>query len=192
MGETSYGQGKQISGDDLEQALSRGEFDRPTAALTGMFKASKETHHISFTPSGCDSWIDIPTSLISTAERIGHQSCRDHSHPIFALTLIEPTDPQAKVLTAILKSMRTNRTNSYPDRETGDGSGPTVGFPGVTARTAGGGFSNGAGPITKCGGCVPVCVRKEWRLHTDGKSFWMQEDCVNYEQWCWDCASRFA
>lgn len=87
-----------FDGAGLEKALAQGSLDRPVTQLTGMVKASAKPGHVSFSPAGCGSWVDIPSAMIAEAQHIGHQPCEDHSHPVFRIVLNEPTDPQAKVL----------------------------------------------------------------------------------------------
>ena len=99
---TTAGEAASLTGAALEQALATGRFEQSAAHLTGMVKPSGKPGHIAFTPSGCDSWVDLPTNMIETAEHIGRQTCRDHSHPLFQLTLKEPKDPQAKLLLALV------------------------------------------------------------------------------------------
>ena len=94
--------GTALSGPALEDALARGSFDQPKAQLIGMVKASAKSGYISFAQAGCESWVDVPSSLIAEAQQIGHQSCEGHSHPLFRLVLNEPTDPEAKALIGLL------------------------------------------------------------------------------------------
>ena len=102
MGEAS------IDGAALEKALAEHKFDKSPTQLIGMVKSSEKPGCVSFTPAGCDSWIDVPSDMIAEAEHIGHQPCKDHSHPVFRLSLKEPTDPQAKVLMALLAARAPN------------------------------------------------------------------------------------
>ena len=99
---TAKSSGTVLSGPALEDALARGSLDQPKAQLTGMVKASPKSGYIGFTQAGCDTWVDFPTSLIAEAQQIGHQPCEGHSHPLFRLTLNEPTDPEAKALIGLL------------------------------------------------------------------------------------------
>lgn len=91
-----------LSGPALEDALARGSIDRPKPQLIGMVKASKGGGFISFAQSGCESWVDLPSSLVAEAHQIGHQFCEDHSHPLFRLVLSEPENPAAKALIGLL------------------------------------------------------------------------------------------
>jgi hypothetical protein len=91
-----------FTGDALEKALVNDELSQPELELMGMVKASDQKKHISFTTSGCDDWVDVPTSMIEKAERIGSSRCKDHSHPVFKLTLKQPETPEAHILSALL------------------------------------------------------------------------------------------
>jgi hypothetical protein len=99
---TAKSGGTALSGRALEDALARGSFDQPKPQLIGMVKASLKSGYISFAQTGCESWVDVPSSLIAEAQQIGHQSCKDHSHPLFRLVLSEPTDPEVKALIGLL------------------------------------------------------------------------------------------
>jgi hypothetical protein len=93
---------QQLTGASLEEALRSGKLDQPALELVGMVKAAEETGKISFTPTDCESWVDIPTDLIEKAEQVGQRPCRDHIHPVFRLQLKQPKDPEAQVLSALL------------------------------------------------------------------------------------------
>jgi hypothetical protein len=97
----------QLTGASLEEALRSGDFERAPVELVGMVKPSDEDGTISFAPTDCESWVDVPTDLIENAEHVGHRPCRDHSHPVFRLTLKQSEDPAARILTTLLgPSMR--------------------------------------------------------------------------------------
>jgi hypothetical protein len=98
---TTKSGGTALSGPELEDALARGSLE-PKPQLIGMVKASSMSGYVSFAQAGCESWVDVPTSLIAEAHQIGHQPCDDHSHPLFRLVLSEPTDPEAKALIGLL------------------------------------------------------------------------------------------
>jgi hypothetical protein len=97
-----------FDGVALEKALAEHKFNKSSTQLIGMVKSSEKPGCVSFTPAGCDSWVDVPSDMIAEAEHIGHQPCKDHSHPVFRLLLKEPTDPQAKVLMALLAARAPN------------------------------------------------------------------------------------
>lgn len=155
--------GKTFTGETLAQALSAGEFDQPAAAgvvLTGMVKPSEQPGHVAFTRGGCDTWVDLPTSLIEEADHVGSRPCDDHSHPVFRITLRESDDPQARLLGRLLT--------------VSPGPGPRLPFPGrhvpplragvAGHAAAGGGFHDS---------CLWVCD-------------WLVRECVgfggNYEE----------
>jgi hypothetical protein len=94
--------GKAFNGASLEQALKDGSLTPSGITVVGMVKLSDKDAHISFTPAGCDAWVDIPTKLIEEAQQIGQQRCKDHSHPVFEIKLKESNDPEAKVLASVL------------------------------------------------------------------------------------------
>jgi hypothetical protein len=96
--------GASLDGAALEKALAQGSFDQSSPQLVGMVKASEKAGHINFAPAGCGSWVDVPSGMISEAQHIGHQTCEDRSHPVFRLSLVEPSDRQAKVLLELLSA----------------------------------------------------------------------------------------
>lgn len=98
MGDTTF------TGSTLERALKDGSLDRSSASLTGMVKTADAKGTILFSQAGCEAWVEIPTDLVERAERAGTEVCRDHTHPVFTLTLTEPQDPTAKVLVALFKA----------------------------------------------------------------------------------------
>jgi hypothetical protein len=95
--------GQTFTGQTLVEALRSGELDQPAGVvLIGMVKESEQPDHVAFARGGCDTWIDLPTSLIEQAEHAGARPCDDHSHPVFRITLRESDDPQAKLLAQLL------------------------------------------------------------------------------------------
>jgi len=95
-------QAKTFTGASLEKALKDNSLTRSGIVLTGMVKASQKDGYISFTRSGCDSWVDLPSDMVEQAEHLGQNACKDHSHTVVKLTLKEPKDAEAKIVTALL------------------------------------------------------------------------------------------
>jgi hypothetical protein len=95
-------EGRVFTSEALERALANDELAYPGLELVGMVKASDQTGQISFTLSGCDQWVDLPTVMIHQAEQLGSSRCKDHSHPVFRLRLKEPDTPEAEILYALL------------------------------------------------------------------------------------------
>ena len=61
-----------FTGQTLVEALRSGELDQPSGVvLIGMVKESEQQDHVAFARGGCDTWIDLPTSLIEQAEHVG-------------------------------------------------------------------------------------------------------------------------
>jgi hypothetical protein len=184
-------QEKTFTGASLEQALKNDEFKQSGIELVGMVKGSEKPGHVGFSRSGCETWIDLPTDLIEQAERLRQQVCKDHSHPVFKITLKEPKDPEARLLSALLATPMPNRAQHAPHStptwsssahqmpsgfgrsssrlgpRRGGGAGPTSPFPGTAARMAGGGLGVGPGRGLSSWGC------------------WDSEccDCVHYTCW---------
>lgn len=91
-----------FTGATLREALKSGDLTRANLVIVGMVKESAQNGSVSFAPSGCDSWTDLPTALIEEAEHLGQQTCKDHTHPLFRISLNEPKDPTAKIFAALL------------------------------------------------------------------------------------------
>lgn len=95
--------GEIFDGASLEEALLTDSLTTSAAVqLIGMVKPSEVKGFIAFTRAGCDHWMDIPTNMIEKAEHRSTTRCKEHSHPVLALTLKEPKDPEAKILLALL------------------------------------------------------------------------------------------
>jgi len=101
---TEMTEGQEFTGSSLEQALNSGEFESSGVELVGMVKPASDEGLIKFSRAGCESWVDIPTSLIKRAKHIGQQACKDHRHPIFRITLKQPEGSEAQALAALLTS----------------------------------------------------------------------------------------
>src|SRR5437868_6850221 len=93
---------KSFSGSSLEQALHEGTLTQQQALLIGWVKPSGESGYIGFSQSGCDTWVNLPTEMIDHAEYLGQSACRDHAHPVMKIALKEPTDPEGRILFALL------------------------------------------------------------------------------------------
>ena len=86
---------KTFTGADLEKALTSGALTKSGVEVVGMVKSSPKAGHVSFTRTGCDTWVELSTSMIDQAEQLGMTACKDHSHPVFKITLKEATTPEA-------------------------------------------------------------------------------------------------
>ena len=95
-------QPKSFTGAELANALKQDTFTMSGVELVGMVKSSENEGHISFTRAGCDSWIEVPIALIEQAEHLGQNRCKDHTHPVFKITLKQPKDPEALIFSALL------------------------------------------------------------------------------------------
>jgi len=95
-------QEKTFTGADLEKALTNDALTKSGIELVGMVKSSEKAGYVNFTRSGCDTWVDLPTSMIEQAENLGQSGCKDHSHPVVKITLKEAKNPEAQILSALL------------------------------------------------------------------------------------------
>ena len=91
-------QDRTFDGASLENALKTGALEGKKSAITvsGMIKTSEHAGHIGFTAAGCESWIDLPVTMIDTAKHIGESRCKDHSHPLMEITLKNRTTHKPK------------------------------------------------------------------------------------------------
>lgn len=103
--------GTSLTGNALESALKDDSFAPSGYTVVGMTKASDQAKHVAFTNGGCDAWVDIPTEMIEKAEHLGDSPCKDHSHPVFRLTLAIPKDKHAAVLYALMSRTTTPAVN---------------------------------------------------------------------------------
>jgi hypothetical protein len=126
-----------------------------------MVKASDKQGYVAFSFSGCGSWVDIPTSMIETAERAGTRACSDHSHPVMRINLKAPSSAEGQILQALLSQ---------------SAAGPSP--YGATGLTFPGGAPGGVMPLAndgrwlKCFGGTTACG-------PDGKSRCNYECCRN-------------
>ncbi|MGB6582350.1 MAG: hypothetical protein WBF34_31015 [Streptosporangiaceae bacterium] len=142
-------QDESFTGEGLEKALVNDELSQPGLELLGMVKASDQKDHVSFTGSGCDDWIDIPTKMIEKAERVASSKCKDHSHPVFKLILKESTSAEVQVLSALL-AQRASGEHAVAIIDDRPAVGPfpiqspqSAGFPQMASRGPRGGFPGG-------------------------------------------------
>ncbi len=141
---------RSFSGESLEKALREGGLASSQTHLLGMVKQSEKKGHISFTSSGCETWVDIPVGIIERAEQIGQRACRDHSHPIMEITLKEPKDPEGRTLLALLaqavsSQLAEMQAGAFGEAQIQDGDLPMQAFldDGVEERSAAFGASLG-------------------------------------------------
>ena len=176
----------------LEQALKNDEFKHRGIELVGMVKASEKPEHVGFSRSGCETWIDLAIDLIEQAEQIRQQVCKDHSHPVFRITLKEPKDPEAKLFAALLAAPAPNPSQNGPHHHAPPvpTSGPAGTFsPGSPFRSASmrGGKPNPtrlpAVSHARAGGFGFGGIRVGGGLNAWG--CWESEccDCIEYECW---------
>jgi hypothetical protein len=165
--------GKTFTGETLAQALEAGEFERPAAGgvvLTGMVKPSEQPGHVAFARGGCDTWVDLPTSLIEQAEHVGVRPCDDHSHPVFRIMLRESDDPQAKLLGQLLATQpRPIPRMPAPGRRM-----PSPPFGPASRAAAGGGIHDS---------CLWVC---DWLVRECVGFGGNYEECLNLRATCSD------
>jgi hypothetical protein len=98
-------QTQSFTGSELEQALKDNTLVSSSVSFTGMVKTSEKQAHVQFAIAGCESWVDVPVSLIAQAEYLGKQPCKDHAHPWVRVSLKESKDPLAQLLNALLSQL---------------------------------------------------------------------------------------
>lgn len=160
-----------LTGKSLEQALRSGDLDRPPLEIVGMVKAAEGRGKIRFSPTDCESWVDVPTDLIKSAVQVGQSRCRDHSHPVFRLSLTESDDPAAQVLSALLASSAPSPTLAREDQAAYP---PPLAFPFTAQARLGQGGGFGLGYDRRC---VREC---QWDCGVAGFPPWA---CWYYCSW---------
>lgn len=156
---------KKLSGTALEKALKEGTLAQTNVSLTGMVKPSEKSGYISFALGNCDSWVDLPTDMIDSAEQVALRSCRDHSHPTMRITLKEPKESEGKILLALLEKVTQKPSTESLIDQSHQGSGfQDVGMlaqalamrPGVNK------------PGINKGNCTSICVWLNGGINPDG------------------------
>jgi hypothetical protein len=128
---------KSFDGAALEKALQDDAFAKPSAVeLIGMVKKSDKPGVISFTRAGCENWIDVPVSMIEHARPKGSMRCKDHSHPVFSITLKEPHNPEALIFAALLAQGSSTHPETYGGPMTIPGQG-NIAPPGMMSSMPG-------------------------------------------------------
>jgi hypothetical protein len=104
---------KAFTGKTLESALNENSFEqvRPDIQLVGMVKKSDKEGYVSFTQSGCGTWVDLPSTMIERAEFIENRTCKDHSHPVMKIVFKHSDNPEYEILLSLLQ-MTTQSANS--------------------------------------------------------------------------------
>jgi hypothetical protein len=120
---------KIFSGKALEDALKGNAFEQSEIELTGMVKSSEKSGHISFARGDCETWVDMPTSMIDQAERLGQKKCKDHSHPHFRITLKKPANPETSLFAQLLALPLTTSPGSFSSLQAENPNPIPIGFP---------------------------------------------------------------
>lgn len=90
------------SPSELIQALNENRFKGPARQLLGIVKKSERPDHVAFSRQGCGHFVDIPASMIASAEEVGWSNCGDHGHPVVRLQFKEPETAEARTLLSLL------------------------------------------------------------------------------------------
>lgn|GEM_PF-6850264 len=115
-------QTQSLTGPELEKALKENTFVSSSVSFTGMVKTSEKPAHVQFAIAGCESWVDIPVSLIDQAEHLGKQPCKEHAHPWVRVSLKESKDPLAQLLNALFSQLSQTTTLQPSSSEDADSS----------------------------------------------------------------------
>jgi hypothetical protein len=132
---------QEFSGDGLLKALEKGELTAPLeigTALVGMVKKSDQPGCLAFTPAGCDTWVDIPTSMIEKAVHIGERRCKDHSHVVVRITLKQPVTPEGQLLAKLLVASAPRGIPQSPMQPQGRGMHPRLAMQQIPTGPGGG------------------------------------------------------
>ncbi len=166
---------KIYTGNELEAALNAGQLIPEAPPLRGMIKATEKSGFISFTLSGCESWLDLPTDMIAKAVHLGDQRCGDdHSHPVVEITLKDQKDPTAQILLALLRQAADLLSGDEVPDESADNVGALqfqIGGQGAVFENQGGTIGR---PPRRCWRC------NVWRCYGSGAS----RRCFHYTTCC--------
>lgn len=191
------------SGASLEEALKGDAFSKSEIMRIGMVKQSKTPGYISFTGGSCDNWIEIPTDMIERAEQMGSRPCKDHSHPVFRITLKAPKDPQSQIFASLLAQDPAGGANPTPQMQganapvmegpsgfqamAGPGTSPPPGMRGgrsQSARLSTGGLGGLGGGLGAWGCWDSTCTTCTlWEYVCNGTAcwwickLWYERDC---------------
>src|SRR5579864_753175 len=102
------------SPEEFAAKLKSGKLDAPPLTMTGMMKTSDKDGHLSFTRSGCDSWVDIPFILIDKVQQLGWAACKDHAHPRVRIHLKTSEDVSQTPLFALIRYLLTSGERPVP------------------------------------------------------------------------------
>jgi hypothetical protein len=117
--------GMKLSGAELERAVNDGRLDEEhsnTTLFDALVRKSKKKDHIGLSVAGCDSFVDVPSTLIASAEKTGFAMCGDHGYPRMRIALTISDDPIAQILSRLL-AMRNNavaHSSFRPDHPAGN------------------------------------------------------------------------
>jgi hypothetical protein len=111
---------KTFTGQSLVAALKENSFENITSnvGLTGMVKKSEKEDYISFTQSGCGTWVDLPVSMIEKAEFLEMRTCKDHAHPVMKVTLKHSGNPENEILLGLLQQTAQSVNSQKPTQFT--------------------------------------------------------------------------
>ena len=117
-----------LSGVELERAINDGRLDKEhssTTSFDALVRKSKKKDHIGLGVAGCDSFVDVPTALIASAEKTGFVMCGDHGYPRMRIALTIPDDPTAQVLSRLLAlknntAVHSSRRSDHPSGDDPD------------------------------------------------------------------------
>lgn len=92
--------------EDFVAQLKSGEIEASTPfALMGMVKEAGDSQHLLFASgTDCDTWTELPLSMIESIEVRDVVPCRDHTHPVVKLQLKEPGSDEARAFASLAKA----------------------------------------------------------------------------------------
>jgi hypothetical protein len=114
---------------DFAAKLREGHFASAPLSATGLVKLpdnegvkgkgkEKATQTLQFAHgSDCDSWINVPLTLIDRIDFLRVVRCKDHSHPLVTLIFSVPQTPEAQTFAAIANLTSTSWSNPAGSRQ---------------------------------------------------------------------------
>ena len=148
---------ERLTGDQLMQALEDSSLSTApdTATIVGIVKVSSVEGCVSFSSGNPEGWVDLPSSLVREAEKVGECPCSGEKHPIMRLILSDPATEAETALQSLITQLQHSQmtlgaTTPTPPTEPPTGS--------VTAMIGGGGgYGAGYGDMFDGRRTLPVC-----------------------------------
>ncbi|MFI6170783.1 hypothetical protein ACIBCN_28650 [Nocardia sp. NPDC051052] len=88
---------RSYSPDEFVSKLSADELpEAEDVKILGLAKVADEPSGLYFTSSAsCERWSRVPVELVESIQHMATTTCRDHTHPVVAITFKQPDESQS-------------------------------------------------------------------------------------------------